>query len=80
MKAQADLNLRWEDSSDGTFSDVTAHVGFGGSPTFGTNKIHRQTVVQNMTKVDSKTKFNVVCSVGKTWAKGTPNAQTVTTL
>ena len=27
--AQVDLNLRWEHMSEGTFSDVAAHIMFG---------------------------------------------------
>ena len=37
-------------------------------------------MVQNSTSVDRRTKFKVVCSLGSTCARGTPNMQTITTL
>ena len=38
--AQADLNLRWAYISEGTFSDVVAHVMFYEPALDKTNKIH----------------------------------------
>lgn len=48
--------------------------------TFGIKSMQRHIVVQNITSADRRTKCRVVFSVGSTWERGTPKAQTITTL